>query len=161
MANAVLEIRLLEPADWRLLRDTRLRALIDSPHAFTARHHCERRYSAEQWQNRIAAARWVVAVERGIGIGIAGLVPGHLEEPEHVESIWVAASHRHCGVFRSLLATMIEIARSGDLKDLWLWVLEDNYLAWRVYCRLGFVWTGERKPIGPGRRFERRMRLPI
>jgi ribosomal protein S18 acetylase RimI-like enzyme len=162
MTKAVLNIRLLEPADWRLLRDTRLRALRESPHAFTSRHCCEQLCSAEQWKERVTAANWLVAVEGGIGIGIAGLVPGHLEEPEHVESIWVAPTHRNRGVFRSLLSTMIEIARGAHLKDLWLWVLEDNLLAWHVYGRLGFVATGERKPIEPGHvRIERRMRLVL
>jgi ribosomal protein S18 acetylase RimI-like enzyme len=162
MTNALLEIRLLEPADWRLLRDIRLRALIDSPHAFTSRYRCEERYSAQQWQDRIAAATWVVAVERGVGIGIAGLVGGHPGEPEHVESIWVAPTHRNRGVCRSLLATVAEIAREAQLSHLWLWVLEDNLPAWRAYIRSGFVWTGERKRLDSRRdQFERRMRLVI
>lgn len=39
MTNAVLDTRLFEPADWRLLRDTRLRALIDSPDALISRYN--------------------------------------------------------------------------------------------------------------------------
>ena len=128
MTKTLLEIRLLEPVDWRLLRDTRLRALIDSPRAFTAGYRHERRYSDEQWQDRISAATWVVAVERGVGIGIAGLVSGHTGEPKHIESIWVAPTHRNRGVCRSLLARVAEIARDAGLSDLWLWVLEDTCL---------------------------------
>lgn len=162
MTNALVEIRLLRPADWRLLRDTRLRALIDSPHAFTSRYRCEQSCDAQQWQERVAAATWVVAVDRGAVIGIAGLVGSHPEEPEHVESIWVAPTHRNRGVFRSLLENMIDIARRAKLDDLWLWVLEDNPRAWSIYSHLGFEWTGERKPVGPGHdRFECRMRLTI
>jgi ribosomal protein S18 acetylase RimI-like enzyme len=162
MTKAVLDMRLLGPADWRILRDTRLRALIDSPGAFTSHYHLERRWSEHQWRQRFRAATWVVAVERGTVIGIAGLVNDHPEEPEHVESIWVAPAHRCRGVSRSLLETMMGIAQRAGLAELLLWVLEDNVLARRIYAHLGFEWTGERKPIRPGHgRFERRLRRAI
>lgn len=146
MTNAVLETRLLEASDWRLLRDTRLRALLDSPEAFLSRYSYESRLSDDHWRRRLRTARWVVARENREVIGIAGLIGDHPEEPEHVESIWVAPTHRKRGVFRSLLARVAEIARDAELTELWLWVLEDNPLAWHVYVRSGFVWTGERKP---------------
>jgi ribosomal protein S18 acetylase RimI-like enzyme len=162
MTNAVLDTWLLEPTDWRLLRDTRLRALSDSPDAFISRYSWECRLSDDHWRQRLRTAAWVVAREHGKVIGIAGLIGDHPKEPEHVESIWVAPTHRKRGVFRSLLARVAEIARDAQLSDLWLWVLEDNPLAWRVYIRSGFVWTGERKLVDPGHdRFERRMRLTI
>lgn len=162
MTRAVLDVRLLEPADWRLLRDTRLRALIDSPQAFTSSYHSERRWNEQQWRQRFRAATWMVALDRGAVIGIAGLVNDHPEEPEHVESIWVAPSHRGRGVFRSLLQSMIEISRRAELDFLWLWVLEDNAHARRVYAHLGFVWTGEQKPVqADGPRLERRLRLTL
>ena len=162
MAKAVLDVRLLEPADWQVLRDTRLRALIDSPGAFTAYYHRECRLTEGQWRQRLHTATWVVAIEHGAVIGIAGLVNDDPEEPEHVESIWVAPGHRNRGVFGSLLNTMVEIGRRADLTELWLWVLEDNQLAQMVYAQLGFRWTGERKPIDPAhRRFERRLSLAL
>jgi ribosomal protein S18 acetylase RimI-like enzyme len=162
MTEAVLDIRLLSPADWRILRDTRLRALIDSPWAFTSHHQLEWKWSEHQWRQRCRVATWAVAVERGVVIGIVGLVNDHPEEPHHVESIWVAPTHRRRGVSKSLLNTIKEAARLAGLAELLLWVLEDNLLALRVYTRLGFEWTGERKPIdAERRRFERRLRLAI
>jgi ribosomal protein S18 acetylase RimI-like enzyme len=162
MTKALLNIRPLTPADWRTLRDIRLRALIDSPTAFTSHYHLERRWSENQWRQRFRAATWVVALERGAVIGIAGLVNDHPEEPEHVESVWVAPTHRCRGVARSLLDAMVDLARRAGLAELLLWVVEDNQLAWRVYTHLGFEETGERKPIRPGHpRCERRLRLPI
>jgi ribosomal protein S18 acetylase RimI-like enzyme len=163
MTNAVLDTGLLEPADWRLLRDTRLRALSDSPGAFVSRYRRECRMSDECWRQRLHTVAWVAAREHGRDvIGMAGLIGDHPEEPEHVESIWVAPTRRNRGVFRSVLARVAEIARDAQLSDLWLWVLEDNPLAWRVYVRSGFVWTGERKLVDPGHdRLERHMRLTI
>jgi ribosomal protein S18 acetylase RimI-like enzyme len=162
MTKALLNIRLLAPADWQVLRDTRLRALIDSPHAFTSPYHRERRWSEHQWRQRFRAATWVVALEHGAVIGIAGLVNDHPEEPEHIESIWVAPTHRRRGVSRSLLDTVTDVARRAGLVELLLWVLEDDLLACHIYTHLGFEWTGERKPIWPGHdRYERRLRLAI
>ena len=94
-------------------------------------------------------------------IGLAGLVDCHPEE-QHIESIWVAPTHRNRGVFRTLLDGLIEIARRAGLSDLWLWVLEDNVCARSAYERLGFEWTGERQPIRPGHwRRELRLRRAI
>ena len=163
MTNGVVDIRLLAPADWQVLRATRLRALSESPQAFTSHLNFELRWSEREWRQRFDAATSVVAIERGDVIGIAGLVGGQQpQEARHLESIWVAPTHRHRGVFRSLLNTVAEIGRRTGLTDLMLWVLEDNMVAQRVYARLGFVPTGERQPIDTGRRrFEKRLRLAI
>jgi len=61
--------------DWQTLRDLRLAALHDSPHAFWAQLSDERRYSFEQWTSFLGAVAWFVA-RRGNGppIGMAGLL---------------------------------------------------------------------------------------
>ena len=89
---------------------------------------------------------------------MAGLVDCYPEDPYHIESIWVAPTHRNRGVFRALLGSIVEIARQVELTELWLWVLEDNRCALHVYERLGFEWTGERQPIRP-RHWRRELRL--
>jgi ribosomal protein S18 acetylase RimI-like enzyme len=162
MANAVLDVRLLEPSEWRLLRDVRLRALSDSRNSFISCLGHESRLSDDHWRQRLRAAAWVVAREHSDVVGIAGLTGDHSEKPDHMESIWVDPTHRERGVFRSLLARVAQIAHDAELTELWLWVLEDNSLAWHVYVRSGFVWTGERKLIdAANERFECRMRLVI
>ena len=162
MTKTLLDVRPLAPNEWRVLRDVRLRALRDSPQAFTSHYHRERWLSDEQWRQRFRDATWIVAVEHGDVIGIAGLVNGHPDEPEHVESIWVDPTHRNRGVFRSLLDIIVDIARRAHRTDLWLWVLEDNLIARSAYARLGFTWTGERKRIDPEHdRYERRLRLVL
>ena len=157
MTRAVLDVRLLTPGDWHVLRTIRLRALAESPHAFTAHYRREWQCNERQWRRRFDAAHWIVAVDGDEVVGVAGLVDCHPEE-QHIESIWVAPAHRHRGVFRMLLNRLIEIARRAGLTELWLWVLEDNVCALRVYERLGFEWTGERQPISPGH-WRRELRL--
>jgi ribosomal protein S18 acetylase RimI-like enzyme len=162
MTRAVLEIRLLRPDEWQVLRDVRLQALCDAPHAFAADPQQELLLSDDQWRQRLRTAVWVVATEDDAVIGIAGLVRGDPAEPEHVESVWVAPAHRHRGVSTRLLRRVEEIARGRQLSDLWLWVMEDNLLAQQVYARFGFRWTGERKLIDVRRQLvECRMRRAI
>ncbi len=158
MTRAVLDVRLLGPGDWHVLRTIRLRALAESPRAFTSHYHRESRWNEHQWRRRFDAAHWIVAVDGDEVVGLAGLVDCHPEDPHHIESIWVAPTHRNRGVFRALLDGIIEIARRTGLTELWLWVLEDNLCAHQVYERLGFEWTGERQPIRP-RHWRRELRL--
>lgn len=157
MTRAVLDVRLLEPGDWHVLRTIRLRALAESPRAFTSQYRRESRWNEHQWRRRFDTAHWIVALDGHEVIGVAGLVDCHPEE-QHIESIWVAPTYRNRGVFRSLLTGVVEIARRTGLTDLRLWVLEDNRCARQVYERLGFEWTGERQPIRP-RHWRRELRL--
>jgi ribosomal protein S18 acetylase RimI-like enzyme len=116
------------------------------------------RWNEHQWRCRVATEHWFVAVDDEGVIGMAALVDCSPKDPYHLESIWVAPTHRNRGVFRALLDGIIEIARRAELTDLWLWVLEDNRCALRVYERLGFERTGERQRIRP-RHWRREVRL--
>lgn len=162
MINAVMDIKLIGPDEWHVLRAVRLQALCDSPHAFASRYEAEVRWTEIQWRQQFAAATWVVAVGSGAVIGIAGLVAAHPCDGPHVESIWVAPTHRHLGVSRALLRALVDRERGNGARDLALWVFEDNHDAHRVYLRLGFVPTGERQPLPHAvGRFELRLRLEI
>jgi GNAT superfamily N-acetyltransferase len=162
MTNAVTVVRQLEPTEWWILRDTRLRALIESPRAFTSCLQREESWPEHEWQHRFETGTWVVAGHGDAVVGMAGLVDGHPGESRHLEAIWVAPSHRRQRVFSRLLNRVVEIARAGGLDWLPLWVLEDNMVARDVYVRRGFVWRGERQPLDPAwLRVERRLWLPI
>jgi ribosomal protein S18 acetylase RimI-like enzyme len=158
MINAVLDIKLLAPEEWHVLRTTRLRALRDSPHAFASSLEAEVGWGEAQWRRLITAATWVVAIEAGAVIGIASVVDRY--DGRHVESIWVAPAHRQRGVFRALLRALVDRERANGAHDLVLWVVEDNDDALRTYRRLGFVPTGERQRLS-GDRHELRLRLRI
>lgn len=158
--NAVLDIKPLAPDEWCVLKGTRLRALQESPHAFASDYASEACWSDARWQQFLAAARWVVAVESGVVIGIAGLFDGGPLDGWHIESIWVEPTHRHLGVFRALLDTLVDGEHTKGARHLALWVLEHNHGALHAYRRLGFVPTGERQRLLGGR-YELRLRLEI
>jgi GNAT superfamily N-acetyltransferase len=158
--NAVLDIKLLAPEEWHVLRTIRLRALLDSPRAFMSLYETEARWSEAQWRQRFASATWVVAIESGVVIGIAGLVDGYASDGRHVEWTWVDPTHRHRGVFRALLKVLIDLEVGNGTCDIALWVLENNHGARLAYARLGFLPTGERQHLSDDR-YELRLRLQI
>jgi ribosomal protein S18 acetylase RimI-like enzyme len=160
MMELTLSLNLLAPVDWPVLRAARLEALRDSPHAFMSSYNHESGWQEPDWRRMFNAARWIVAREAENVIGLARSVgePGR-SWVRHLESIWVAPTHRQRGVFRALLHALAEMDRRMGVTDLMLWVLEDNHEAQRAYEALGFEPTGERQPLPDFGRFERRLRL--
>jgi ribosomal protein S18 acetylase RimI-like enzyme len=155
-----LNLDLLAPLDWRVLRAARLRALLDSPHAFTSNYAYESRWEEADWRGTFAAATWIVARETESIVGLVRSVgEPQLPSARHVESIWVAPTHRRRGVLRHLLNALAGIERRLGVRDLLLWVLEDNHEARRAYEALGFESTGERQYLPAVGRFEHRLRL--
>jgi ribosomal protein S18 acetylase RimI-like enzyme len=162
MMELTLNLDLLTSADWRVLRAARLGALLDSPQAFTSSYARESDWSEFEWRRVFDTATCIVAREAEKVIGLAKSVA----EPfrpwmRHLESVWVAPTHRRRGVLRALLHDLAEIDRQMGVTELMLWVLEDNYNAQRAYEALGFEPTGERQFLLAAGRFERRMRLVL
>jgi ribosomal protein S18 acetylase RimI-like enzyme len=157
-----LDVDLLTPVDWCVLREARLAALLDSPDAFTSSHASEAKWSESEWRQVFDAATWVVARESDKVIGLAKSIgePGR-PAARYVESAWVAPTHRRRGVFRALVHALAEMERRVGTTDLLLWVLEDNHDAQRAYEALGFEPTGERQFLPAFGRFERRLTLGI
>jgi ribosomal protein S18 acetylase RimI-like enzyme len=155
-----LNLDLLAPVDWRTLRASRLQALLDSPNAFASSYSRESRWEEAEWRRLFDAAIWVVARETENVVGLARSV-AEQQPPltRHLESIWVAPTHRRHGVLRHLLQALAEIERRMGVRDLLLWVLEDNDEAHRAYEALGFKLTGERQLLPTVGRFEQRLRL--
>jgi ribosomal protein S18 acetylase RimI-like enzyme len=155
-----LDLDLLTPTDWRVLRAARLRALLDSPNAFTSTYARESDWGEPEWRRMFDAAMWIVARDAEKVIGLARTI-GEPDQPttRHIESVWVAPTHRRRGVFRAILLALAELECRMGVTDLLLWVLEDNYAAQCTYEALRFESTGERQFLPEFGRFERRLRL--
>jgi len=61
--ESTLELELLTPLDWRVLRAARLYALLDSPGAFTSSYANESAWGEMEWQRVLDTATWIVARE--------------------------------------------------------------------------------------------------
>ena len=159
---STLELDLLTPLDWRMLRAARLYALLDSPDAFTSSYADESAWSQLDWHRSLNAATWIVAREAQNVIGLAKIVSEPaLPASRYVESAWVAPTHRRRGVLRTLLEGLAEISRRMGVTELMLWVLEDNYAADNAYRALGFEPTGDRQFLSDFGQYERQLRREL
>lgn len=154
---------------WETLRDVRLRALENAPHAFVGEVAEEAARSQEEWRSLIHNWRWVVARAGADDVvGVARLFRAQAKDHVEwfVESVWVDDDWRKHGVSRRMLSVLEETARHDGATCVRLWVLESNLEAWVHYERLGYRDALEeglsRKPDGSGGYYrEKQMVKPL
>jgi GNAT superfamily N-acetyltransferase len=144
----VIEIQALEPDDWRVVREVRLRSLEDAPSAFTSTFERESAFDEETWRDRASTCRWFVARDDTELIGIAGGIDGWSGDPAKRELVgmWVAPSHRRRGAASGLLDRVAEWARSEGASTLNLSVRRGNDGASAAYLIMGMRPSGETRP---------------
>ncbi len=135
-----------------VFREVRLRALLESPGAFSSTYARESQFSDADWAQRIE--RW--NGERGIGFlatdgdaacGIAGsLVDEWDGSRAQLVSMWTAPTHRGGGVGRLLVEEVVGWASRRGVGILSLMVTSYNAGAIAFYERLGFARTGKTFP---------------
>ena len=135
-----------------VFKDVRLRALQDSPSAFSATYAEESELTDTEWRARAAqrsgdAATTYLALDGNIPCGIAaGFLDQENQTRAHLVSMWVAPTHRRSGVGRRLVEAIIEWARARGRRSLELIVTSNNDAAKNFYQRLGFTMTGKTTP---------------
>lgn len=159
-----MSTRLLSDQDWPLLRDLRLAALRESPAAFLSTYDQERTWTDGDWRTEAARGDWLTEDVHGDPVALLGATP----EPDvagserYLSYLWVAPGHRHRGIAERLVVAMLDRLRAAGVGRAWLWVLDGNDPARRLYERLGFVSTGERQPLKDDPvRSEERMTLSL
>ena len=152
------EIRVAQPADWRVARDIRLRALADSPSAFGSTLARETLFDDAEWQERVSPGTWFLAwsgtaesstASTGTeAVGMAAIITQDcLPDERHLVGMWVAPERRGSAVATELVEAVCRAARVAGAAGVVLWVADDNARAKRFYRRVGFVETGERQQL--------------
>jgi len=145
---------------WPLLRRIRLCALKDSPKAFAPQG--EPRWSPREWVETFEDGVWLVA---RAGSDVVGLLRSKPDPDRswsrYVEAAWVAPGHRRRGVLRSLLCTEARRSARHGVRQLELWVFDDNCDAYQAYKSLGFLLVPKDPPQRLAGRWEHRLRLLI
>jgi ribosomal protein S18 acetylase RimI-like enzyme len=148
----VTSIDLLKPGDAMVLKELRLRALLEDPGAFSSSFEKESRWSDGEWQEK--AAQWCggdsvtfVASEASRACGLVGA----FVDPEdcaaaHLVSMWVAAGSRRRGIGAMLVAAVVDWARARGTEELRLLVTSNNAAAIAFYRKLGFELAGTSGP---------------
>ena len=139
-------LRRLLPGELDLLRDVRLRALRDAPYAFGSSYEREAAFGAEDWAQRIAPAVFV-ALEAGRAVGMAGGYVDGARGDDRAGASWVDPAARGRGLGGQLVAAVIAWARSTGAPRLELSVSDRAQAAAALYAGLGFVPTGETRPL--------------
>lgn len=148
-------VRQLDPDEWPLWRELRLRALADAPEAFgTTLADLADRDTESYWREGVSWPRVPFVVEadgKPAAMGrllfgddpVYGDVPGARAE---LISVWVAPEHRGLGAARALVAAAVDhLVTHHPQTRLLLAVVETNLPARRLYESCGFG-TGGRNP---------------
>ena len=135
--------------DWRQLRELRLQALADAPHAFGSTLERERSFSQEEWRRRCERSVWAAADLAGRPVGLACLGRGPDDEQtcRRIFAMWVSPSARGSSAAGSLLHFLLGWAAAEGAHRVLLNVAEDNLRAHQLYLRHGFRPTGESEPL--------------
>ena len=124
---------------WELLREMRLRALLDAPEAFSSTYEREVAFDEAVWRGR--ARTMAIASRDGAPAGICGAVPDG--DAVVMVAMWVDPAHRRTGVATALVAWVVAQARAAGKTGVRTAFTAGNDGARRVYERCGFVLTGE------------------
>lgn len=147
-----MAIRRIRAEEALLLRDIRLRALAESPAAFSSTAAKEEAFPTEVWEARTVESasgdRAATFVAIGEGSGWLGLVtvlgPSHdVGDAVNAElvSMWVSPEARGRGNARALVAAAIGFAQQIGAPALRLAVTHGNPKARRFYEEFGFSLT--------------------
>ena len=158
------DIKRLARDEWLWLRDIRLSALRESPHAFLSAYDQEKGYGEDQWRAEFLRGEWNIGMLRGRPVSLLGVTsePGAPDHERYLEYLWVAPECRHSGLAREMLTIVINRLQASGVRTILLWVLDGNEAATHVYKGIGFVSTNHRQPLpeDPGRS-EEQMRLDL
>ncbi len=133
------------PEHWRIYRDVRLAALIDSPRAFWTTYPQAAERTDEDWRDLLAGAPVWLALDGRRPLGTVGLrrLGDRPESEAHLVGMWVASHARGGPVAETLVRAALAQARAEGRTTVRLEVLRENRRAWNFYSRMGFRPTGE------------------
>lgn len=145
-------IQAITPQNAFVFKAVRLRALRDTPHAFSSTYARESQFTDSEWLARAErmngeSGAGFLAMEGENACGIVGsfLDPNHPDQA-HLVSMWTAPGHRRQGVGRLLVQEVLNWAHWRKTRRLLLMVTSNNESAIRFYERLEFTKTGRTQP---------------
>lgn len=141
------DVRRLQPEEWPVWREIRLRSLADTPDAFGSTLAREEGFAEEDWLLRMQSMPVVAFVD-----GVAASMGGAFRPEEgvaHVIAMWTAPEFRRRGLAGLVLDDLVAQARAEGRRVV-LDVTRGNDGARTTYERFGFVPTGRSAPLREG-----------
>lgn len=154
----MFDIKVLTSNDWDVLRKIRLAALSESAGSFLSTYQDETEYDESKWQSEFIRGEWYVGVvdpDSNEPVSVLGITREHGSpiQRHFLEYVWVAPEFRRRGLAFTMIQLVLGRLRSAGVRTLFLWVLDGNDNAMRLYKRLGFVSCNHSHPLEarPGR----------
>lgn len=144
VASTTLHVAPVTEDSWRIYRDVRLAALLDTPRAFASTYAGAAARDESAWLALLASMRVWLAFEGDRPVGVVALSrDDELPEDEaYLIQMWVSSSARGHGVGDLLVSTVLDAAGDDGYARVLLDVGEENLPAQRLYERHGFTRTG-------------------
>ena len=167
-------VRRIHADEGALLREIRLRALRDSPSAFSSTLDRELAYEDELWASRAStassgdkAATFVAESGTQDWLGLVTILGADHEAASgsgsaELVSMWIAPEARRLGLGEKLVQAALQFARGCNVPAMELSVTRGNESAMRLYLRLGFCLTSAASlPAHHACSDELRLRIPL
>lgn len=145
-------IKRITAEDGLVFKEVRLRALQDTPTAFSSTYAKEAQFPDEEWRSRAARCNGVDRIgflayddDRACGM-VFCFIEEHDKDEGTIVSMWVAPEVRQAGVGRLLIDSVVGWARSLGMHRLKLMVTSVNPGAIAFYERNGFTMSGKTGP---------------
>jgi GNAT superfamily N-acetyltransferase len=144
---AEITVRVLDESEWSVYRDVRLRALAESPGAFTATLAEESDRDEQFWRDRMTRSHRLLAERGWVAQGIVSLGT-YGQEPSAAEvfGLYVVPEARGTGVSWRLVEAAAALAIQQAYLQLYYWVGTDNGRAVGFAKNFGFRTTDYRRP---------------
>lgn len=158
-----IKIVMLNPNDWELYKDIRLKSLQNEPQAYLSSYARSSTELDEKWRERLELAQegkrqWLSFVKAGEEIvGMAGAwITEEESETAEIISVYLAQKYRGQGIGKRLMEHLIStIKQNSDIKRLTLEVNSTQPSAVKLYESCGFRVTGKSNRIlGDGKEYE-------
>lgn len=147
-------VDVLAENDWPRLRKIRLTALHADPPVFLSSHDSESAFTERRWRQEFSRGEWHVMVavrrlRRNRCVGLVGVtrLPEMSSQECYLEYLWVTPRVRRRGVASTLLRTVLDRLSESGVHTVWLYILDGNDNAMRLYQRFGFQSTNDVQPL--------------
>src|SRR5689334_6619166 len=137
LRSRTMHVRAMRAGEGQRLRELRLRALRDTPEAFSSWPEREEAFDSQEWEARGETV--FIAESGGEWLGMVGtFVDPDLPAICNVWGTWVDPRARGRGAGRALMEAAVESARAAGLRRVELGVSDRAPAAAALYERLGF-----------------------
>jgi ribosomal protein S18 acetylase RimI-like enzyme len=139
LPNSGSHVRRARIGDEAVLRDLRLRAMLDAPDAFGSTYERELARTPSDWQKWLSpGVTFILDVGDGPKGIVAGVRDADVANVVHLMAMWVDPVLRGSGGADALAASVVSWARAEGARTVRLEVMESNRRARRFYERIGF-----------------------